>query len=1382
LENGKPKYVRIGDWIDGHLDDNKGNIQHFPEDRNMEFLPLNTKVYIPTADQHGNTSWGELTAVTRHDPGERLYEVTTQSGRKVTVAESKSLLIWDEKTKTFEGKYSPDVKVGDFVPVTASLPDPPVITKYVEMTDYFPKNERCLLSERFELDKEFGIFIGLYLAVGSTDSSSGIVSITNLDDGVRSFVKSWFDKYSVQSTDTSRINKIGGTSTSIIGYSSLLVRFLDKFVGHGVANKHIPDVALTGPRDFVVGILNGYFSGNGTIGLTNIDASSASERLIEGVSFMCSRLGVFGKTFKTQLESNNDGTKNILPSHCISICGQWASAFVKTVDLIIDSKQRQLHTMKPSCTHGNFTEVNDVVMDAIKEINVVDTSKNPKLYDVTVPSTLNFTTGNMLTLLDTSEIGYLQRKLVKAMEDCKVAHDCTVRNASGSIVQFLYGEDGMDPTKIESQTIYYIEMDYDALVKNYLITSEDALKHIVDDSVIDALKATSKWTDAMRAHFNQILEDREFMIDKIFQNKKDSTLLYPVSFSRIINTCKALFGKPGVMLDLNPMYVLQTVDKMCAEMKVGGKYNAGNKFIQILLRCFLSPKQMICVHRFDKMVFDHIVKEVKTKFYEAINNPSEMVGVIAAQSIGEPTTQLTLNSVHWSTPILFEIDGKLVKEPIGAFVDHHIHECADHNIERHPNDTLLAWVRNHEVKVLACDKQGRVGWQRVEAVTRHPVINKDGTNTLLKIKTFSGRQVVCTKAKSLLAKVNNEIIPVNGEDLKIGDLVPVSRILPVATNTALTYDDGAYAARMGAPATKLLEANEAFLHGYLDSKSMWSVTSRDDAENVQQLLVKFGGHSRIVSCEGMYYVVFDKFPQAIPVTLSGKDKVIERQTIDYMVNETHVETDILTLLRAQEEDVFYDYIVCIEEIANDRPWVYDLTVENTRTFNAFNGLCCDDTFHSSGVSSASKAVRGVPRIKELLSVSKNQKAPSMIIGLKPEISHNKNKSKDVMNTIQTIFFSDLVKSSKMYYDVSDFKTTIEDDAKFIESYKDFVDANMLLQNTSSPWLLRFELDKDKMKEYDVTMNDVNAVLQEHYDESVTAMFSDDNFHQLIFRIRVMSSSDSKKAVAAAAAAAAENEDGSVQQKDYITELKALEKSMLENLIIKGVKKINKAAMNKQEYFKYNKDTMQFEKTHEWVIETAGTNMIEIIGHPDIDPYHTISNDVTEIYELFGIEAARQALYNELNSVIKDGDLYINYRHLALLVDTMTNRGYLMSIDRHGINRVDIGPLAKCSFEEVTDMLTKAGVFADIDRITGISANVMLGQIPKCGTGDTQILLDEERLMQLSKETVVPEKEEEEEDPVDIEQYCSFDNLTFDFSMPEIDKSIKRVAMPQIKLT
>ena len=84
---------------------------------------------------------------------------------------------------------------------------------------------------------------------------------------------------------------------------------------------------------------------------------------------------------------------------------------------------------------------------------------------------------------------------------------------------------------------------------------------------------------------------------------------------------------------------------------------------------------------------------------------------------------------------------------------------------------------------------------------------------------------------------------------------------------------------------------------------------------------------------------------------------------------------------------------------------------------------------------------------------------------------------------------------------------------------------------------------------------------------------------------------------------------------------------------------------------------------------------------------TTTNHIHEICEVLGIEAVRQTLMKELRIVLNVYGIYVNYRHLAILCDVMTQRGKLMSITRNGINRIDDhGPLRKASFEETVEML------------------------------------------------------------------------------------------------
>jgi len=103
-------------------------------------------------------------------------------------------------------------------------------------------------------------------------------------------------------------------------------------------------------------------------------------------------------------------------------------------------------------------------------------------------------------------------------------------------------------------------------------------------------------------------------------------------------------------------------------------------------------------------------------------------------------------------------------------------------------------------------------------------------------------------------------------------------------------------------------------------------------------------------------------------------------------------------------------------------------------------------------------------------------------------------------------------------------------------------------------------------------------------------------------------------------------------------------------------------------------------------------------------------------QVLGIEAVRKSVEKEMNTVLQFYGLYVNYRHLALLCDVMTAKGHLMAITRHGINRQDTGALMRCSFEETVDVLMDAASHAEVDPMRGVSENIIMGQLPRLGTG------------------------------------------------------------------
>ena len=228
-------------------------------------------------------------------------------------------------------------------------------------------------------------------------------------------------------------------------------------------------------------------------------------------------------------------------------------------------------------------------------------------------------------------------------------------------------------------------------------------------------------------------------------------------------------------------------------------------------------------------------------------------------------------------------------------------------------------------------------------------------------------------------------------------------------------------------------------------------------------------------------------------------------------------------------------------------------------------------------------------------------------------------------------------------------------------------------------------------------------------------------------------------------------------------LKNFQENLLNNVVLRVIKKIEKVILRKVP------DSMVFSdgnyvKRESWVLDTVGTNLMEIMSLDYIDKYRTFSNDIVEIYKSLGIEAARQAIYDELADVIEFDGTYINYHHLSMLCDRMTATLKMVSIFRHGINNDNVGPIAKASFEETPEMFMRAAKHAELDIMRGVSSNVMCGQEGYFGTNSFNVVLDMKQMATMKAYDYDTTKSEEYIDDMfgDIEDGddpCSKSNIT-----------------------
>lgn len=468
-QEGKTIVEPIGKMIDRLLTLDPNNITKIEENR-TEYLPLPEGYMIPSCDENGNTNWYRIEAVTRHLPVGKLVRVVTQSGRTVTATQSKSFLVWDG-TK-FEGVLGSDVKVGDILPTTTSLRKPTVEHSYFDMETIFPKNKYLYTTElikarnhrfsgkqgwldtngvhftvpynrpdtcfgkrksyylscepgliyihtgaafvshipdKIPLDNDFGFLIGIYLAEGWCTKT--FVGVSNNDEVIRKRVTDWCDRYGVTyhlvTTQGKNVRK--GTSNDLKIHSTLLARMFKIICDTGSANKRVPEFSYTAPEEFIKGLIDGYWSGDGTVNKEDgsVSVGSISENLILGISFLLSYFGIFGSLRNNLQKKNNVGSENIKRMYKLNIRNSFAQRFARDIPLTEHNKQEKLRTITlfkkykyNRCRSQEEFPARDVYFDEVLSVEYVDGTTD-NVYDLTVEVTRNFQLWNGQNIKDT---------------------------------------------------------------------------------------------------------------------------------------------------------------------------------------------------------------------------------------------------------------------------------------------------------------------------------------------------------------------------------------------------------------------------------------------------------------------------------------------------------------------------------------------------------------------------------------------------------------------------------------------------------------------------------------------------------------------------------------------------------------------------------------------------------------------------------------------------------------------------------------------------------------------------------------------------------------------------------------------------------------------
>ena len=662
------------------------------------------------------------------------------------------------------------------------------------------------------------------------------------------------------------------------------------------------------------------------------------------------------------------------------------------------------------------------------------------------------------TACKTASTGYIQRKLVKSMEDLYVSNDLSVRGSGGHVYQFIYGDDGMESIYIESQSLIVNKLDTDKMCQKFLFGDDTIWDDILNDDIKDEMIKNKSYKKILMDNFEMILNHKIYLQSLT----SDNNINYPIDINRMCkNIC--LQKDMKVKSNISPLEIIKKNNELKDKLFITENFK-NNTIIYILIDIHLSPKILINEFKIQREEYELIHQNIHTLFEKAKISPGEMVGIIAAQSIGEPATQMTLN-----------------------------------------------------------------------------------------------------------------------------------------------------------------------------------------------------------------------------------------------------------------------------------------------------------TFHFAGVSAKSNVTRGIPRLTELLHISKNIKSPSAKIFLKDEYNKERNKSTFVKNKLEYIILKDIVKNNQIYFDPTNsiFDTVIDDDKEMLKIYQEFSDIQKIDYEKKCPWIIRFVFDKYMMIENNIVMDDIYlAFMKYENNDNISYYLSDDNSSELIARILINGVQDGS-----------EKENGLYDQTNVISTFKNIMDDLLNKVVIKGINGITNLIVT--ENTKTVNNNGKYEMQNEFIIETDGINLYEIFNSKYVNYIDTISNDVIEIYNCLGIEAARNILIEEISSVCDDAGEYINSRHIELLVDVMTNKGFLTPINNQGVNKGSSGPLAKSTFENTTTQFIRAGIFGEKDNLKGVSSNIMMGQTIKAGTGFTHLLLDEDKLIQSLSELDYEQNDyiENIEDNVDtllnesdplLDNYCNDDNFKFSF--------------------
>ena len=392
---------------------------------------------------------------------------------------------------------------------------------------------------------------------------------------------------------------------------------------------------------------------------------------------------------------------------------------------------------------------------------------------------------------------------------------------------------------------------------------------------------------------------------------------------------------------------------------------------------------------------------------------------------------------------------------------------------------------------------------------------------------------------------------------------------------------------------------------------------------------------------------------------------IGRNRLARLVEEIESATDerpseLDALQQAVAGDVVWDRIESIETVTPDDEYVYDVSVAGLETFTTASGVVTHNTmntFHYAGVAEID-VTQGLPRLIELVDARKEPDTPMMTVYLEDEYAENREKAHEVVWALEATKILAL----------GDVSTNVAD------------------------MLVRIDLNADTLLERWPTEDDPEVVASEIAETIEDALGVDTRQQGLAIEF-------------------------GPSEPSYRELLQLVEE--LREIVFKGIEEISRVVIRKEE--REAGTASDGDDGEEFVLYTEGSAFGDILEIEGVDATRSTCNNIHEIHEELGIEAAREAIINETIETLREQGLDdVNVRHLMLVADIMTNEGTIESIGRHGISGSKDSVLARAAFEVTVNHLLSAAIHGERDDLNGIIENVIAGKPVSVGTGDVQL--------------------------------------------------------------